>query len=126
MGHPLSTEPKRLKSQQGSDVLSSETETPANWAQLHPSFTTNCPHNGHFLQMKGQAGLGGGVGGVRTGQGDDSATLSVCHILESSRRAPLRDRAKACASDTLNADYVTLYTAPPEFRGSGSFILWVL
>ena len=26
-GHPLSTEPKRLKSQQGSDVLSSETET---------------------------------------------------------------------------------------------------
>lgn len=71
----------------------------------------------------------GGVGlglGVRTGQGDDSAGLRVCHFLESSGRAPLRDRAKACASDTLNADYVTLYTAPPEFRGSGSFILWIL
>lgn len=39
---------------------------------------------------------------------------------------PLGDRAEACASDTLNADYVTLYTAPPEFRGSGSFILWIL
>lgn len=63
--------------------------------------------------MKVQAGLGGGVGGdeglglrVRTGQGDDSAALSVslCVFLESSRRAPVRDRAKACASDTLNAD----------------------
>lgn len=56
---------------------------------------------------------------MRTGQGDDSAALSVCHFLESSRRAPLRDRAEACASDTLNADYVSLYTAPLEFRGSG-------
>lgn len=53
---------------------------------------------------------------MRTGQGDDSATLSVCHFLESGRRAPLRDRAKACVSDTLNADYVTLYTAPPEVQ----------
>lgn len=71
----------------------------------------------------GSEGLGLGV---RTGQGEDSAALSVCHFLESSGRAPPRDRAKACAFDTLNADYVTLYTAPPEFRGSGSFILWIL
>lgn len=78
----------------------------------------------------GSVGVGGGDKGlrlgVRTAQGDDSAALSVCHFLESSRRAPLRDRAKACASDTLNVDCVTLYTAPLEFRGRGSFILWIL
>lgn len=56
----------------------------SNRATLHPSLTTIYPHNGHFLRMKGQAGLGSGVGGheglglgVRTGQGDDSAALSV-------------------------------------------------
>ena len=65
--------------------------------------------------------------GVRTGQGDDSAALSLSTFFwEWSRRAPLRNRAEVYASNSLNADCVTLYTAPPEFRGSGSFILWVL
>lgn len=76
---------------------------------------------------------------MKAGQGDDSAAPSVCQFWELSRirrqvgvmggvggEVPLGDRAEACASDTLNADYVTLYTAPPEFRGSGSFILWIL
>lgn len=46
-----------------------------NWAQLHLSFTTNYPHNGHFLWMKGQAGLGGGVGGgLRVGVGGENRT----------------------------------------------------
>jgi len=53
--------------------------------------------------------------------------LWVCVIsLEWSTRAPLGDRAKACAPDTLNADCVTLYAAPSEFKGSGTFILWIL
>lgn len=106
----------------------------ANRAPLHLSFTTNYPHNGHFLWMKGQAGLGGSAarGRLRVGVEGENGTrgwqcCSECvSYLESSGRAPPRDRAKACASDTLNVDYVTLYTAPPEFRGSGSFILWIL
>lgn len=47
--------------------------------------------------------------GVRTRQGDDSGALSVW-------RAPLRDRAEACTSHTLNAGKVTEYTAAPDFR----------
>lgn len=39
----------------------------------------------------GSEGLGLGV---RTGQGEDSAALSVCHFLESSGRAPLRRQSK--------------------------------
>jgi len=73
--HPLSTDPKSSKSQQGSDVLSSETETqqPQTRAQIHPSFYNNLPtHNGHFLwdERTGRAaGFGVGVwaaGGSRT------------------------------------------------------------
>lgn len=45
---------KRLKSQQGSDVLSFEMETRAH---LRPAFTTIYPHNGHFLRMKGPVEL---------------------------------------------------------------------
>lgn len=54
--------------------------------------------------MKAQAALFG-VGAARgvgdwgeTGQGDDSALLSVCHFLEPGRRAPPRDRTLACVS----------------------------
>lgn len=72
-------------------------------------------------------GMNGSGWGVGTGQTDDSAFSEGFFFgLDGSGRAPLRDRAKACASNALNADYVTLYTASPEFRGSGSFILWIL
>lgn len=100
---------------------------PTDRAQLHPSFTTNYPHNGHFLWMKGQDGLGGGVWVLRVG-GESRTRGWQCYselcIIFWSRAGG--HRAEACASHTLNADYVTLYTAPPEFRESGSFILWIL
>ncbi len=120
---------KELVTRQWCPLFRDGNSAPASRAQLHPSFTTICPHNGHFLRMKGQAGLGGGVGGIKgCGWGWEqhkgmTVLLRVCVIFW---RAPLRDRAKACVSDTLNADYVTLYTAPPEFRGRWSFILWIL
>lgn len=57
-------------------------------------FTTIYPHNGHFPQVKGQAGLKG----LREQDKGMTMPLGVCLFLEPSTRVPLRDRAKAFCS----------------------------
>lgn len=65
-GHPLSTEPKSLKSQQGSDVLSSETETqhPPTGHSYTPLLQQSTHTMGTFFGWKDRRGwvavLGGG------------------------------------------------------------------
>lgn len=107
---------------------------PAVRAQLHPSFTTIYPHNGHFLQMKGQAGPGGGVGGTTTGVGGavgENRTRgwqrgSVCHFLEWSGRAPLRDRARPVRPTLWMQIVLHCKRLHRSSEGAGSFILWML
>lgn len=76
--------------------------------------------------MKGQVGLSWWWWGENRTGGWQCSSDCVNFLFFFRARATLRDRAEACASDTLNVDYVTLYTAPPDFRESSSFILWML
>lgn len=88
MAHLLSTEPKRLKSQHASDVLSTETETqhPPSGHSYTLLLQQSIPTMGTFFRWKGRQGRVAvsegrrlGLGGlwVRTGQGDDNAVLCV-------------------------------------------------
>lgn len=68
IGHPLSTDPKSLKSQQGSDVLSSETETqhPPTGHSYTPLLQQSTHTMGTFFEWKGRQGwvvVSGGMNG---------------------------------------------------------------
>lgn len=68
IGHPLSTDPKSLKSQQGSDVLSSETETqhPPTGHSYTPLLQQSTHTMGTFFEWKGRRGwvvVSGGMNG---------------------------------------------------------------